>query len=404
SLERGLRESAEDQFDSARDAILVATSTLEVGVDIGDVDAVLLVGPPTDTNALLQRVGRAGRRSGVTKIIAIAKSLMDRAAIGSMLVSARDGRFDSLPYGMRWSVAVQQISSFVKQGTSQGRRIDDLLDLAEKVVPNGGRGKARSIIDHLLVEGCLESTKHQRVVFGEPWTELWEGMGMHGNIDSGGHGVPVVDSVTGDTIAHIPHKAGLTERVSIGGSDWKVIKSDGEILLEPDKKSKGSDGVRYGSRKAPVGRNFARHVARGYGLDECETPLVTFRGRNFMFHFGGSAYEKMLMNLHHGFERANGLSGIAVCGDFGPSVLAEILETKSFTSIVDSRLDELATVLMPGPYHRMLPDGIRHHTLSELFGPEEFKCWLGSRVLRRVERDDPLHSELVQALEETFID
>jgi ATP-dependent Lhr-like helicase len=60
SLDRSIREDSETRFGRERDAVLVATSTLEVGVDIGDVDAVALLGPPPNTNGLLQR-GSAAR-------------------------------------------------------------------------------------------------------------------------------------------------------------------------------------------------------------------------------------------------------------------------------------------------------------------------------------------------------
>ena len=49
-----------------------ATSTLEIGVDIGDVDLVVLDGPPPDIPALLQRIGRGNRRSGTTRVMACA--------------------------------------------------------------------------------------------------------------------------------------------------------------------------------------------------------------------------------------------------------------------------------------------------------------------------------------------
>ena len=43
-------------------AVCIATSTLELGIDIGDVDGVVLMGPPPSTMAFLQRIGRGNRR------------------------------------------------------------------------------------------------------------------------------------------------------------------------------------------------------------------------------------------------------------------------------------------------------------------------------------------------------
>ena len=44
--------------------VLCATSTLELGIDIGDIDAVVLFRPPFSISSLLQRIGRGNRRSG----------------------------------------------------------------------------------------------------------------------------------------------------------------------------------------------------------------------------------------------------------------------------------------------------------------------------------------------------
>ncbi|MDZ7703405.1 MAG: DEAD/DEAH box helicase [Trueperaceae bacterium] len=56
------RRALEEGFRSGAVRLLSATSALELGVDIGDVDAVVLVGYPGSLTALWQRAGRAGRR------------------------------------------------------------------------------------------------------------------------------------------------------------------------------------------------------------------------------------------------------------------------------------------------------------------------------------------------------
>jgi hypothetical protein len=68
SLRRNDRELLEERFKSG-DApgdpnVLSCTPTLEMGVDIGDLDSVMLTSVPRSPAAYLQRVGRAGRRSG----------------------------------------------------------------------------------------------------------------------------------------------------------------------------------------------------------------------------------------------------------------------------------------------------------------------------------------------------
>jgi ATP-dependent Lhr-like helicase len=67
SLSADERRQAEQAFVEARDCVIVSTSTLELGVDVGDLDRVLQVGAPRTVAALLQRLGRSGRRAGTTR-------------------------------------------------------------------------------------------------------------------------------------------------------------------------------------------------------------------------------------------------------------------------------------------------------------------------------------------------
>jgi hypothetical protein len=61
--DRKQRMSREIDFNKGRIHVLFATSTLEVGVDFDDINALLIFGPPFYFNDYLQRIGRAGRKS-----------------------------------------------------------------------------------------------------------------------------------------------------------------------------------------------------------------------------------------------------------------------------------------------------------------------------------------------------
>jgi ATP-dependent Lhr-like helicase len=66
SLAPDQRRQAEQAFERGRDCVIVATSALELGIDIGDLDHVLQIDAPTSVAAFLQRMGRTGRRPGTT--------------------------------------------------------------------------------------------------------------------------------------------------------------------------------------------------------------------------------------------------------------------------------------------------------------------------------------------------
>jgi ATP-dependent Lhr-like helicase len=64
SLSRSQRHEAEEAFQSAEDCVIVATSVLELGVDVGDLDRVIQIDAPFTVSSFLQRMGRTGRREG----------------------------------------------------------------------------------------------------------------------------------------------------------------------------------------------------------------------------------------------------------------------------------------------------------------------------------------------------
>lgn len=62
SLSREERKAAEKAFAQGDDCVIVATSTLELGLDVGDLDRVIQIDAPGTVSSFLQRLGRSGRR------------------------------------------------------------------------------------------------------------------------------------------------------------------------------------------------------------------------------------------------------------------------------------------------------------------------------------------------------
>lgn len=61
------RRQAEKAFAEAENCVIVATSTLELGIDVGDLDRVIQIDAPGSVASFLQRLGRTGRRPGTTR-------------------------------------------------------------------------------------------------------------------------------------------------------------------------------------------------------------------------------------------------------------------------------------------------------------------------------------------------
>ena len=61
------RRSAEKAFMESRNCVIVSTSTLELGIDVGDLDRVIQIDAPSSVASFLQRLGRTGRREETSR-------------------------------------------------------------------------------------------------------------------------------------------------------------------------------------------------------------------------------------------------------------------------------------------------------------------------------------------------
>ncbi|HEY1300254.1 MAG TPA: DEAD/DEAH box helicase, partial [Stellaceae bacterium] len=97
SLSKEHRLDAEQRLKEGRLAALVATASLELGIDIGDVDLVCQLGSPHSIAAFLQRVGRSGHAvAGTPKGRLFPLSRDDLAECAALLDSVRRGELDRL--------------------------------------------------------------------------------------------------------------------------------------------------------------------------------------------------------------------------------------------------------------------------------------------------------------------
>ncbi|WP_311537157.1 DEAD/DEAH box helicase [uncultured Anaerococcus sp.] len=97
SISKIQRKEIEDFAKNSRqDFIIVATSTLELGIDIGAVDQVIQVGSAASVLSLAQRLGRSGRRSKKSIIHQIATDKYDLLQALAALILFEEGRLDKI--------------------------------------------------------------------------------------------------------------------------------------------------------------------------------------------------------------------------------------------------------------------------------------------------------------------
>ncbi|MBA3661979.1 MAG: DEAD/DEAH box helicase [Gammaproteobacteria bacterium] len=97
SLSRKLRLLAEHRLKEGELKVLVATASLELGIDIGSIDLVCQLGSPRAISVALQRVGRAGHWHGaISKGALFATTRDELVECAAVIEAIKDGELDQL--------------------------------------------------------------------------------------------------------------------------------------------------------------------------------------------------------------------------------------------------------------------------------------------------------------------
>ncbi|WP_269570241.1 helicase-related protein, partial [Legionella tunisiensis] len=147
SLSRKLRLTAETKLKNGQLKALVATASLELGIDIGTVDLVCQLGSPRSIAVMLQRVGRAGHWHGAISKGRIFATTRDELLECAALVNAiKDGDLDQLIIPKEpLDILAQQI---VASCATDDWREDDLFAMVKHAFPY--KSLARETFNNML--------------------------------------------------------------------------------------------------------------------------------------------------------------------------------------------------------------------------------------------------------------
>ncbi|HLG58404.1 MAG TPA: DEAD/DEAH box helicase [Vicinamibacterales bacterium] len=134
SLARAARSEVEDLLKAGRIKALVATSSLELGIDMGAIDLVVQIEAPPSVASGLQRIGRAGHQAGaVSEGIIFPKFRGDLVACAAVVRSMHDGRVEATRYPRNpLDVLAQQI---VAMAALETWSVDALFALVRRAAP-----------------------------------------------------------------------------------------------------------------------------------------------------------------------------------------------------------------------------------------------------------------------------
>src|SRR5208282_380145 len=182
SMAKELRLSAEQRLKGGELKALVATASLELGIDIGDVDLVCQLGSPRSIATFLQRVGRSGHAIGGTpkgRLFPLSRD--DLVECAALIDSVRRGELDrlSIPDRPLDVLAQQIVAEVAAQDWPQSALYDRLrrgwpfrslaredFDAVVRMLGDGfvtRRGRRGALIHRDAVNGILRGRRGARM-------------------------------------------------------------------------------------------------------------------------------------------------------------------------------------------------------------------------------------------------
>jgi ATP-dependent Lhr-like helicase len=265
SLSVSARRDAEHAFEEGDNCVIVATSAMELGIDIGDLDHVLQIDAPPTVASFLQRMGRTGRRGGAPNCTFLSTGdagLLQAVAVVSLY---RRGFVEPVrPSRRATHILAHQIMSLGVQTGGIGRA--DWWAWLEGASPfeDIGPSEREALLEHMLAKGIL-SDHDGRLWLGETgekkfgranFRELYAVFDAPRLIEvrHAGHDVGTVDAAF---LTSLLEETGFGAFI-LGGRAWQILDIEWE---------KGRCAVKPAEEgRAPRWAGGARHL----GYDLCQ--------------------------------------------------------------------------------------------------------------------------------------
>jgi ATP-dependent Lhr-like helicase len=386
SLSRSERERVEERFAADPSAICFATMTLELGVDIGDVDLVVLAEPPTSVASLLQRVGRGNRRSNRCHLLACFQDPGELARLRHLVELAQGGDLCPQPYVFRPSVLVQQAGSLLLQSRNRWLTAEVLESrLPTDIAGAYGRERLAELLAELARKQWLAPGRHGRYIAGERLLEAWERGDMHGNIGAELRTVEVIEESTGRSLGQVLREPERAPALAIGGRTRQVLRESGDQVWVEEGGGEAAD-----TRFAPRGRQtisaaLARSLATSLGVEAGQVPVVELADGIAVLHFQGSLAGEVLarhLRSRHGWQVKRG-AALALILDQLPEIdRPPVISGEGLEAEIAAIARRLARLADAGPYHRDLPETWQLRLLHDLIDCSRIaRTWSSSRFV-----------------------
>ncbi|MEM3525676.1 MAG: DEAD/DEAH box helicase [Thermoplasmata archaeon] len=252
NLSRRHREDGEMTMRYESKGVCVATSTLEVGIDVGNIDLIVIGELPYSVSSLLQRIGRGNRRKDIIDVAAIINTSEEKKLLEKMLEISKSGDILEESYLPDYSVCVQQIFSMLYQCRS-GKSEREITEMLSPLLDNEG---VSSILRHLEKKEWL-TFEREKWFATQKLMDFGERGAIHSNIPSEQE-FNVVDIESGREIGRISNE--FDEVFVLGGIVWKVKcvewRSKNNIIIRVQRVKEKNVNVPHFERRKIYGRFY----------------------------------------------------------------------------------------------------------------------------------------------------
>jgi hypothetical protein len=395
NLDPQIRLEVEEGFAEAATAICVCTSTLELGVDIGSVDDVVLLGAPLDLNSFLQRIGRGSRRASHTRVLCMPKSPGEWARFEALLTLSRETRewglgtnpspistLQSPHYSFRPSVLVQQIFSLIKQSPTGSVRLADLRRIAPPEVTSED---IRKIVTTLSFGKYLQAG---RLGEWKPDRELQELLDKHEiytNIGADVGTLTAVDAHSGRTIAQTDTAYPPGAVVLFGGKAMRVAWVDKYQFGLVAAEGQTIDAIlRFTKSAIAIPFNVTQAVARSLDLQPGQMTFIPQEGGIILFHFWGTVWGMLLSAILQEYGLLAGFINEYALSASLPLPQLPPYDEKLVQKAAKGTADTLATRLEMGRFHSLLPGDVAQAAiLNQLNLPQFGELYQAAQITKR---------------------
>ena len=262
SLSHSERKLAETAFSEEKDCVIVATSTLELGIDVGDLDHVIQIDAPSTVSSFLQRMGRTGRRAGSQRsclfLCTNDDSLM--LAMGICRLWGEAWVEAAYPPPEPWAIVAQQAMAATLERSQWPRQ--ELVALLLGAFPESGQQGISEVINHIVQTGYLTDT--DGVLQIGPMTEKQFGRSHYKDLLASFSGAQLLLGRFGNMeVGYIDPTMLTGEKqdrlILLAGKSWRITEVDWKrrtVWLEPAK-----EGGK--ARWKGTGRTLSREIAQG---------------------------------------------------------------------------------------------------------------------------------------------